>query len=373
MNSDVHPMVVALVLALTALAVTVWMWASGAAANIGGPAELRSDPAGHHYVQIQNYLVEHDANGDYLETHDLEELGVELFLGSCAFFSNGDILLRRGPDPRSLIDDLRAYQRKTNLKAISPETPDSGLFRCSLDTGACTRFGSTGIDFKAAFGVFIDWHTDEVYIADTTRHVLRKYSADGVELAQPVGGFKFPNQLLMRDDQLLVADTNNHVLRIVSPHAGSFAESIETRNVVPAAAVSARQTWPTHIARVGNEWWVNNMQTGMNHGGLYVFDDSWRHTRRIDLPVDADPISLLPVNDQVWVSDWQNDRVRRFSTSGDALPDLDSAGLEAILASSRLERRRFEMLSYSGVAVFAFVLLGLMVRAFAVSMTKGPD
>ena len=371
MHSDVHPMVVALVLALTALAVTVWMGASAEAANIGGPAELKSDPAGHHYVQIQNALVEHDANGNYLETHDLEELGVEVFLGSYAFFSNGDILLRRGPDLRSFGDNLRAYQRKTNVKTIEPETPDSGLFRCNLDTAACARFGSTGIDIKAAYGVFVDWRTDEVYIADTTRHVLRKFSADGTALAEPAAGFKFPNQLLMRDDQLLVADTNHHVIRIVSPHAGSFAEFIETRDVIPAAAASARQIWPTHFARVGDEWWVNNMQTGMNHGGLYVFDDDWRYTRRIDLPMDADPISLLPVNDQVWVSDWENDRVRRFSTSGDALPDLDSAGLEAILALSRLERRRYEMLSYSGVALFVFVLFGLVVRAFAVGMSTG--
>jgi hypothetical protein len=366
-------MVVALVLALTALAVVVWMWASGEAAEIGGPAELKSDPAGHHYVQIQNALVEHDANGKYLETHNLEELGVELFLGSYAFFSNGDILLRRGPDPRSFGDNLRAYQRKTNVKTITPETPDSGFFRCSLDTAACTRFGSTGIDIKAAYGIFVDWRTDEVYIADTTRHVLRKYSADGTALAGPAAGFKFPNQLLMRNDKMLVADTNHHVIRIVSPHAESFAEFIETRDVIPAAAASARQIWPTHFARVGNEWWVNNMQTGMNLGGLYVFDDDWRYTRRIDLPMDADPISLLPVNDQVWVSDWENDRVRRFSASGDVLPDLDSAGLEAILATSRLERRRYEMLSYSGVALFVLVLSGLMVRALAVGMSTGPE
>ena len=192
MNSDVHPVVVALVLGLTAVAIAIWMWFSGAAADIGGPAELRSGPDGHHYVQIRNHLVEHDENGKYIETHDLDDLGVELFLGGFAFFSNGDILLRRGPDPRSLSDNLRAYQRKTNEKSIEPETPDSGLFRCDLATKACKRFGSTGVDFKAAHGMFIDWRNDEVYISDTTRHLLRKYSADGSELAGPVGGFKFP-------------------------------------------------------------------------------------------------------------------------------------------------------------------------------------
>ena len=67
MNSDVHPAIVALVLMLTAIAIAVWMWGSDLATSIGGPAELRSDPRGHHFIQIQNYLVEHDADGDYLE------------------------------------------------------------------------------------------------------------------------------------------------------------------------------------------------------------------------------------------------------------------------------------------------------------------
>lgn len=372
MNSDVHPIIVAVVLALTASAVAMWIWASGEAASIGGPAELKSGPDGHHYVQIQNSLVEHDAQGNYVKTHDLEELGVDLFLGSYAFFSNGDVLLRLGPDPRSFGDNLRAYWRKTNHNAIAPESPDSGLYRCNLDKFVCDRFGSAGIDIKAAYGIFVNWRTDDVYIADTTRHVLRKYSADGDELAKPTAGFRFPNHLLLRDDQLLVADTNHHVIRIVSPDSPSFADLIETIDVVPDEASSSRQTWPSHFTRVGSEWWVNNMQTGMNNGGLYVFDDNWRYVRNVDLPEGADPISLLPVNDQVWVSDWENDRVRRFSTSGEALPDLDSAGLEAILASSRQERRRYDALGYGGVAVFALVLLGLAVRAFAVSMTTGP-
>ena len=371
MKSDVHPIMVVVVLALTASAIAMWMWASGEAASIGGPAELRSDPDGHHYIQIQHFLIEHNAEGNYVETHDLEELGLELFLGSYAFFSNGDVLLRLGGDPRSFGDNLRALGRKTNLNSINSETADSGFFRCNLDTAVCDRFGYVGIDLKAAYGVFIDWRTDEVYISDTTRHLLRKYSAGGDELASPVGGFKFPNQLLVRGEHLLVADTNHHRIRLLSPRSESFANDIESIDVVPGDAKSAQQTWPTHFVRVDDQWWVNNMQAGMNHGGLYIFDDSWRYVRRADLPLGADPISLLSVGDKVWASDWENDLVRRFSRSGESLPDLDSSGLETILASSRLERSRYELFGYSGIALFLFVLLGLFVRAFALSMTTG--
>ena len=368
MNSNVHPAIVALVLMLTAAAIAVWMWGSDMATSIGGPAELRSDARGHHFIQIQNYLVEHDADGSYLETHDLTALDVEVFLGTYAFFSNGDILLRRGPDPRSFGDNVRALQRKTNEHSIKPETHDSGLFRCDLDSNSCERFGASGIDFKAAHGIFIDWRNDEVYITDTTRHLLRKYSADGTELARPVGGFKFPNQLLMHDEKLLIANTNHHTIDAVSPANTTLIEKI---NVVPGVAKSHGHKWPSHIARVGSHWWVNNMQTDMSHGGLYVFDETWQFDRKLDLHADADPISILPVNDEVWVSDWDNDRVWRFTTTGNALQDLESAGLDAILAASRQERRQYDSISYSGIALIVFVLLGLMVRALAVSMNKG--
>lgn len=355
---------------MTALAVAIWMWGSDVAGGYGGPAELNTGPNGHSYIQIQNYLVEHDVAGEYLATHNLEHMDVELFLGGFAFFSNGDILLRRGPDTRSFLDNVRAYKREANRNSIVPESPDSGLFRCNLDTRTCERFGQEGIDFKAAYSVYIDRSSDEVYISDTTRHLLRKYSSDGVELAAPAGGFKFPNQLVLHDGQVLVADTNHHVIRQVEARSSTYAETVDTKYVVPAEATNAQQTWPSHFARVGEEWWVNNMQTGMNNGGLYVFDDDWQYVRRVDLPPDADPISILAVGGSVWVSDWNNDVVRRFSTTGEPLADLESAGLEAILESSRQERFKYAILSYAGVAAVVLLFVGLTVRALVLGLGK---
>lgn len=372
MNSNVHPLVAALVILLVSVAIGVWMWGSGAAANIGGPGELRTDPDGHLYVQIQNKLIEHDSGGAYLKTHDLSDVGVDLFLGTYGFFSNGDILLRRGPDPRSFADNIRAFQRKMNRQSLQPSTPDTGLYRCNLETGACTLFGDEAIDFKAAHGIFIDWQTDDVYISDTSRHVLRKYSAEGEALAGPVGGFKFPNQILMFDGRLLVADTNNHVIQIVDPRSSSFGRTIARKDVVSAEARAARQTWPSHFVRAGDEWWVNNMRTNMNEGGIYVFDDNWQYLRRVSLPRRADPISLMVLGDEVLASDWNNDKVHRFSLAGEHLRDFESAGLNQIVVGAQEARRRFEAYKYLGVLLFAFVLGGLMVRAFAVNMSARP-
>ncbi len=370
MNIEVHPFVAGVVIVMTVIAVALWAWASGVAAGFGGPAEMNTGPGGHHFIEIQNYLVEHDAEGGYLRTHDLGTIDVELLLGGYAFFSNGDVLLRRGPDPRSFLDNFRAYKRETNRNSIVPDEPGSGLFRCNLETADCARFGAVGIDFKAAFGVFIDWQTDEVYISDTTRHLLRKFAPDGSELAPPADGFKFPNQLMLHDAQLLVADTNHHVIRRLESQSSTFAEPVDSKSTVPAAAEIAQQTWPSHFARVGEEWWVNNMRTGMNQGGIYVFDDDWQYLRRIELPPNADPISLLVVGEEVWISDWYNDVVRRFSADGEPLPDLESAGLETILTLSRQERLVYTNLSYAGVVLVVVMLLGLIVRAIALGMNR---
>ncbi len=90
MNSKVHPLVVVLVIVLTIFAIGVWIWGTGQAKKISGPAELRTDPDGHLYIQIQNQLLEHDADGVFLDRHDLAQIGVEAVLGTFAFFSDGD-------------------------------------------------------------------------------------------------------------------------------------------------------------------------------------------------------------------------------------------------------------------------------------------
>lgn len=364
-NSKVPPLVVALVILLTFLAIGVWVWGSGEAKKIGGPAGLRVDPDGHLFIQIQNQLLEHDADGVFLKQHDLGAMGAEIILGSVVFFSDGDILLRLGTDPRSLYDNVRAYQRLTNERSLSPQSPGSGLYRCDLDTAVCQRFGTDGVDFKAAYSVFIDWQTDDVYIADTTRHLLRKYSANGDALAEPVGGFLFPNQLLLDGERLFVVDTNHHQIRIVNKDSGRFGEKIEAVNVVPDLAARTGQTWPTHIARVDNEWWVNNMRTGMNEGGIYIFDNDWRYDRSVTLPPDADPIALVALGDEVLISDWNNDRIYRVARTGQRLDDFSSSGLEQVLAESRKTRLQYTIYSYAGIALFILVLAGIFIRAMA--------
>ena len=71
MNSDVHPVVVSIVLLLKCEAVGLWMWCTWVEASYGGTAEMAVATDGQRFVQIQNYLVEHNSDNAYVRTHDL--------------------------------------------------------------------------------------------------------------------------------------------------------------------------------------------------------------------------------------------------------------------------------------------------------------
>ena len=370
MDSKVHPLVAALVIIGAIAAIATWMWGSGEAKAIGGPAQLVVDGNGHLYVQIRNSLLEHDADGNFVREHDLRNIGVDMLLGGLGFFSNGDLLVRRGPDTRSFLDNLRAYQRKANEDSLSPDAPETGLYRCQLASRECSVFGGEAIDFKAAYGVYIDRETDEVYVSDTTRHLLRKYAADGSVLAGPVSGFRFPNGMIIEDGRLMLADTNHHRVVALDPATDAFADELDSIDVVPGAAQRAGHTWPNDVARVGDDWWVNNMQTGMDYGGIYVFDENWRFKRRVPLPEGADPIDIEPVGDAVFVSDWYNDTVWRVDPLTFDVAPLESSGFAEFIAASEEQRRQYRMIAWLGIALFAFIIVALLVKAI---LTRSPD
>ncbi len=365
MNLDmkIHPAIATLVVALTVIAIGVKVWADAKATAIGGPAQLFRDPSGHLYIQIQNQLIEHGADGAFIRRHDLGALGVDTVIGAVRFFSDGDLLLRRGPDRRSLANKIAAYRRAENRTTLTPDASDTGLVRCDLGTRECVAFARTAIDLKSTFGMFVDWQTDDVLISDTSRHVLRKYSSDGMELAGPIGGFKYPNQLVLYDGKLLVADTNHHRIHIVEPANSTFGNAVNSIDVVPEEARRRGERWPSHFTRIGDEWWVNNMETDMRNGGVYAFDSRWNFKRRVSLPDEADPIAIMAFGEGALISDWDNDRVHYLAASGEALADFSSRGLEAVIEASRSARSHYKALSWAGVLVLAPVLIGLLFKA----------
>lgn len=363
MNAKVHPAMAAVVILLMLAAVGLWSWADRWVKTYGGPSGLSVDPDGNLYVHVYNQLLRHDPDGRFDARIDLGALGAGRLIGDTGFFANGELLLRLGDDPRSLADTLRAFRRETNRNPTVPGAEGAGLARCSLADGLCRAFAEPPFDPGATFGVFIDRDSGELYLSDTSRHVLRKFAADGSHAGGPADGFRFPNQLMLYDGELYVADTNNHRIAVVQANDEGFGERLRTIDVVPPEARRAGHTWPSHFARVGDRWWVNNMDRSMAYGGIYVFDDDWNFLSRVELPGRADPIAIQPFRGDVLVSDWFNDRVYRVSADGTRVSAFESAGLDELLAEFRERRLVYRIVSYSGFAFVVLVFIMLVLRA----------
>ncbi len=362
LNAKVHPAFAALVIVATLLGLGFKVWADGKAKSFGGPAELVRDPAGHFYVQIRNQLLEHSAEGTFIRQHDLGELGVETLLGGIAFLPDGDLLVRRGKDPRSLLDTIRAYGRIENTDSLAPDEPGAGLAKCNLETKTCTSFGTSPIDFKATYSAFVDADNGRIYISDTSRHQVHVLSLNGELFATKRDGFRFPNDLLIHQGKLHVVNTNRHEIAVIEPGVQDFGRAIVDLDVVPDDAARAGLRWPSHFARINDEWWVNIMDTNMRDGGVFVFDDNWQPLRRVNLPRKADPIAILPFESGALISDWDNRRVYRVDRGGQYVTEFESSGLNSLLAEAAESSEFYATISWLGIALFVLVIIGMLVK-----------
>jgi hypothetical protein len=362
LHVKVHPVIATVVFAAAVIAIVVKAWGDGRALAVGGPAQLLRAPSGDIYIQVQNTLLQHSADGVFKRRIDLAELGVNRLIGGIALFPNGDILVRRGDDPRSLYDKLRAYARLASTRTILSKRPGEGLARCNLERMQCTPFATPAIDFKATFHAVVDARGTSVYVSDTSRHTLRKYSSAGHELSSVARGVRFPNQLLLHDGQLLVADTNNHRIATFDVSRTELPETASSFDVIPDEAGSRGERWPTHFAHVAGHWWVNNMRRDMRNGGVYVFDADWQFVERLQLPDGADPIAILPLATGALISDWDNDRIYRLDEAGRMLGDFTSSGLRTVLQESAERRNFYRVVSWLGIALFVLMLAALLLK-----------
>lgn len=372
LNAKVHPAIATAVLAMAAVAIAVKIWGDGKALDVGGPAQILRGPSGQMYIQAGYRLLQHDSNGRFVRGIDLTDLGVSRVIGGFAFFPDGDLLLRRGADPRNFLDNLRAYRRLESKRSIFDPEPGSGLARCDLDRLHCTPFGAPPIDFRSTFHAFIDAQDDTIWFSDTPRHSLRRFSADGEQLEVLETGVRFPNQLLVDDGRLLVADTNHHRLAAFDVGGPELPQTGASIDVIPGEATTRGERWPTHFARVGERWWVNNMRSNMRNGGIYVFDANWRFIERLALPDGADPIAILPFGSGALISDWDNLRVYRLNAAGRRLDDFTSTGLDAVLQDAREQRRFYGAVSWIGIGLFVLVLAALVLRGLLEPAAERP-
>lgn len=321
---------------------------------------MRIDREGNLYIHIAGQLFKIDKDQQSATAYDLSSLGVYDLVGDYDFFANGDILIRRGSYNPGLVQGMLMFQRVIDNSEPEPHSPNEGLFRCRLGEGECLRFGN--IDFNSAFHMVIDAENDNVYISDTNRSKIRKYNSEGVQLAVEENEFWFPNHNSLWNQQLVVADTNHHAIKFLDTKTEQFGK-VQQQYAVNVPDFGFK-TWVFSFARVGENWWVNNMGNDMAYGSLGVFNDKFKFQHMIDLPKDADPNDIVVFANQVFISDLANNRLYQLDFQGNLLEPSLPALVSDVMSSLESKRTIYISIKYLSIVLFVIFILGGFLVAF---------
>lgn len=346
-------------------------WADDKALDFRGPDHMHTDVAGNLYIMIGNQLLKHDNRGTFIKQYDISALGINDYYGDFAFFNNGDILIRRGLNDIGIVEKYKRYRRMTNETPLEAADEETGLFRCKLDSIECSRFGDGSIDFNRTFHLYIDNPQEYVYVADSSRHTLRVFNAEGVQIAVDDKGYKFPNQLTILENKLYVADTNHHRIVSIDPGPENFGSEIESHSIYsnnPEVITIKQQrqlsqVWPAAFLHTQDLWWVNILNNGMRDGSVYLYNNDWQLLSLLDLPDDADPMDLVLYQDQVLITDLSLSRIYRFDLDGNRLEDFQSSGLQKIIDDNITTQEQFKHLSYGALGGFVVLFAGVFIYA----------
>ncbi len=353
------------VLLLLLFGTLMWVafWLRSAAVGLPTLTHMHQSPDGDLYIMLGTDIFEHDSVGAPVRRIDLRELGVSDVVGDFAFFSNGDLLLRVGADERSLTDKIRQYFRRDNLEPTHLAVAKGGLFRCDITAMTCRPFGNSYKNFDQSFFLAVDWNSDRVLVADSSRHSLLLFSSEGDLLTQTEQGLKFPNQIIYRDGLAYVANTNRHEIAVFEVGEASFKRTVRGFLTAEVGTRLRGHIWPSAVMIVDEQFWVVNSDNDMANGIVVRFNKDGESLGELALPEAADVFSVVPFNGEVLVNDLHAGRVYRYSSTGERLGDFASNMLGERVQQLALEREQYYMWMY--------VVIGLFGVAFIIGLFLG--
>lgn len=274
------------------------------------------------------------------------------------------------------ISDIAALDRDTLLVG---DRASGRIQRCSLEQRECQRLsGSQGREpFIGAFALIRHAATNEIWVADTTRHRLHRLSRDGelLETFGDNGHLCFPNDLEIADNRLYIANTNHHRiawLDLARPEQGlqsGWLTVAEGRNDVqcpqvsedgyirflhrespggdtakPFAEGSPGRVWPMKIARDGQgAWWLLNAANGMRDADLWRMQPQAGERRLALAGTGHDLAAMAAVDDAVLVADRAAPELLRVPLDGGAAEPFGDAALKAHFEELAAAERRREL------------------------------
>jgi len=340
------------------------------AVNVPKLNHIKASPSGDIFIRLGEELYDYTPSGELNRIINLTELNIADHFGGFDFFSNGDILINRDEFLPNFKDRIDTFRREANTNQSKPKL-GLGLQRCDLTTLTCTLFTDQIPMLQSAFDIFIDTITDDVYIADTSRHHIRKLDNNGNVLAEITSDLAFPNQLWLEDDTLWIIDTNHHQIKAVKADTNTFGTLIEEHKTT----LFDQHIWPSAFTKVANKWWVSISNNAMADAKIVTYSQHWKKGKSLDLDNNADPISLLTLNNKVLITDANQYALYQFDFEGKRLVDFASenktAGIQSTLQSNK--QKAAQLILWSDYCLWAAIALFIPIFIFALFQAKSDD
>jgi len=362
MDNDVKPLHAAAIIIFFIVLILSYAWINARVVETTGPDGIYKNQHNQLFVRIQTELLQFDTSGKFIKSIDLKKLGVEYILGDILFMPDNEIILRRGKDSRSFTQNIKSFLRLDDTSSSQTTEDSSGLFRCSLNSYTCYRFTKIPLDFNSAYHLEYDKFDGGIFLSDTGRHRILKFDKQGALLFEYNTNLKFPNQIQLHNNQLYIANTNHHEITLLNIKQNDFVFNKDISIFTPASK-EKRETWPTALQHINDNWWVINMNSDMQLGGVYIYDMDWNFIKRINTKPNADPINILQwPNKEVLIADPTNFILTRYNTNGLVLGEFSSVELQKKLLTLKTQYENLKLLSYFPVAIFIVsIITGLVI------------
>ncbi len=357
---DLSPGAAVLIVLYFLVVVGIGFWARGVAMAVPGPGVIKQSEQGDVYVQVGSELLRVTPDGVDVRTYELARLGVDRLFDFVPL-AGEKILVRLGPYRKTLLESIAMYLRLPNTRPVPAAPTGTGLYTCDLAVMSCTPF-SRNFDMDDVHWLAYDRETQELYVADTSRHQLHKLGADGVLRATQSEGFIFPNHISVVDGKLRVVDTNNRAIKLVNGREEPFAALVREENPVNRSVRNTGHGFPYMAADIGDEHWLLIMNNGMAQGGVFRYAKDWRYIGPVALPGVENADYIARVGDGVWVSDGSGWRVLLLDAQGLQVGELRSRSFLQRMTKNNLSHERAMGFAYAFAGLFIFsVVAGVFV------------
>lgn len=354
MNQSIKPLTALAVLAVFAVLLAAKYWAHGEALGVSLYAQMHTHPNGNLYIMLGDRLYGFDGQGRLADRLDLADFGVEAGVATdFAFFSNGDLLLRRHAGEQGFIANLHRLFRFKNLQTVASRSVEQGLFRCATASHQCAPFGQPAPNLGGSFWLALDWESDQVFLADTARDSVYLFAKTGEKLDE-LGIFHFPNQIHYQDHKLYIADTNHYRMVEVGIKDGHFNGVLDMMDTRSKESIAQGEVWPATFLLLDGRRWVYNAKNNMAYGGVYIFDKGI--AKRVALPPGADPFGLSRLGPDVLIGDYSQSRIYRLDAEGNSLPDFQPEVVLAYAHSLQAKKNLYRGLEWLFTGLFALGL-----------------